>query len=210
MPRPENTDERREQIARAFQKVMAKKGYDGAAIADVAKAAGLTPGLLHYHFKSKLEILLAVLEGLASRHRHALEAHLSAAGGDAAKELAAFIDFHLALGSAADPEVLACWITLSGEALRTPRVKKDFEKAVTSILERLAATIRSGVKAGVFDCQDPKAAASALFAAIQGYFVLSATARSAIPRGSAAASVKRMAHGLLRSALPLDRNEPRP
>jgi len=209
MARIANTDERREQIARAFQKVMAKQGYDGAAITDVARAAGLTPGLLHYHFKNKLEILLAVLDGLASRHAEALSRHLAGAGADPAKELAAFIDFHLALGSQADPETLACWITLIGEALRTPRVKRAFEEAITSILQRLAAILRRGAEARLFACEDPDAAASAIVAAIQGYYVLAATARSTIPRGSAAASVKRMAEGLLHPARPLERRERR-
>jgi TetR/AcrR family transcriptional repressor of bet genes len=46
------------------------------------------------------------------------------------------------------------------------------------------------------------AAASALVATIQGYFVLAATARSLIPKGSAASSTKKMAEGLLRPARP--------
>jgi TetR/AcrR family transcriptional repressor of bet genes len=50
----------------------------------------------------------------------------------------------------------------------------------------------------LFKCDRPDEAASALVALIQGYFVLAATARNTIPRGSAAASAKRMAEGLLR------------
>jgi TetR/AcrR family transcriptional repressor of bet genes len=53
------------------------------------------------------------------------------------------------------------------------------------------------------------AAASALVAAIQGYLVLAATARSVIPRGSAATSTKRMAEGLLRPSRPLTKKERR-
>ena len=36
---------------------MAKRGYDGASVADIAKAARLTPGLVHYHFKNKQELI---------------------------------------------------------------------------------------------------------------------------------------------------------
>jgi len=64
MARPSNTDQRREQITRALQAVMAKKGYDRASISEIAAAAGLAAGLVHYHFDSKLEILLAVLDRL--------------------------------------------------------------------------------------------------------------------------------------------------
>src|SRR6187549_3675127 len=99
MARPSNTEERREQITRALVKVMARRGYDGASIGDIAKAARLTPGLVHYHFKSKQEILLEALGGLVARHEANLDARLERAGGDPAAEVAAFIDLHLGLGA---------------------------------------------------------------------------------------------------------------
>jgi TetR/AcrR family transcriptional repressor of bet genes len=198
MTRPSNTEERQTQITGALMKVMAKRGYDGASIADIAKAARLTPGLVHYHFKSKQQILLAALRDLVTHHDANLEARLRTAGGDPVAEVAAFIDFHLGLGADADPEALACWILLSGEALREPKVRVEFEKALEATVARIADVIRDGVEQKVFVCDSIEAAASALVATIQGYFVLAATARSLIPKGSAAASTKRMAEGMLR------------
>lgn len=198
MARPTNSDVRREQISDALIRVMAKRGYDGASVADVAKAARLTPGLVHYHFESKQEILLLALERLVSRHLEKLDARLAAVAGDARAELHAFIDFHLGLGADQDPEALACWILLSGEALREPKVRSALEAALGAMTQRLHATIRRGAQQGVFECARPDAAASALVATIQGYFVLAATARSLIPKGSAAACTKQMAAGLCR------------
>jgi TetR/AcrR family transcriptional repressor of bet genes len=203
MARPSNTDERRLQIMGALVKVMAKRGYDGASVADIARAARLTPGLVHYHFKNKQEILLATLRDLVARRDAGLEARLGASDGDAIAELTAFIDFHLGLGADADPEALACWILLSGEALREARVRVEFEEALRVRMARLADVIRRGVGQRLFKCDRPDEAASALVALIQGYFVLAATARNTIPRGSAAASAKRMAEGLLRPSRPL-------
>jgi TetR/AcrR family transcriptional repressor of bet genes len=200
MARPSNTEERRTQITGALMKVMAKHGYDGASIADIAKAAGLTPGVVHYHFKSKQQILLAALRDLVARHDAALEARLGKADGGPIAQVTAFIDVHLGLGADADPEALACWILLSGEALREPKVLVEFEKALKANVARIADVIRDGVEQKVFVCDSVEAAASALVATIQGYFVLAATARSLIPKGSAAASTKRMAEGLLRPA----------
>ncbi|HEY3356824.1 MAG TPA: TetR/AcrR family transcriptional regulator [Polyangia bacterium] len=209
MPRPSNTDERRQQIVHALMQVMAKKGYDGASVADIAAAAGLTPGLVHYHFKNKLEILLGVLATLTSEHDTRLAAALAPAGDDPVAATAAFIDFHLGLGAHADPAALACWITLSGEALRQAQVRRAFATAITALVDGLSELIRRGVQARRFRCARPEAAASALVAAIQGYFVLAATAREVIPRGSAATSVKSMADGLLRPTRPLGRGAPR-
>jgi TetR/AcrR family transcriptional regulator, transcriptional repressor of bet genes len=205
MPRPSNTDERRAQITRALIKVMAKRGYDGASITDVARAARLTPGLVHYHFENKREILLAALADLVARHGAALEERLAAQEGDAAAELGAFIDFHLGLGADADPDALACWVLLSGEALRDAKVRAALEEALAGIVARLVRILRRGVAEGAFDCRAVEAAASALVATIQGYFVLAATARTLIPRGSVASAARQMAEGLLRPARPLSR-----
>ena len=198
MARPSNTKERQAQITGALMKVMAKRGYDGASIADIAKAAHLTPGLVHYHFENKQQILLAALRDLVLRHDANLEARLAEVGSDPIAGVAAFIDFHLGLGTDADPEALACWILLSGEALREPRVRREFARALETTVTRISAVIRRGLEQRLLACDSVDAAAAALVATIQGYFVLAATARPVIPKGSAALSVKRMAEGLLR------------
>ncbi len=197
MARPSNTEERRSQIANGLMKVMAKRGYDGATIADVASAARLTAGLVHYHFKDKREILLVALADLMARHDARLARAVALAGGDPVKEVDAFIDSHLGLGADADPQALACWILLSGEALRDAKVRTEYEKAIAGTVARLTAAIERGIERSVFRRGDAQTAASALVATIQGYFVLATTARSVIPRGSAAEATRRMAAGLL-------------
>ena len=104
---------------------------------------------------------------------------------------------HLKLGDEADPEAAACWMVVSGEALRQPAVRRAFEASVAEFVGRLQAIIEAGNLAGDFDCPEPEAAAGAILATIQGYFVLAATARGQIPLGSAARSTRRMAAGLL-------------
>jgi TetR/AcrR family transcriptional regulator, transcriptional repressor of bet genes len=200
MARPSNTEQRRAQITAALVKVMAKRGYDGASVAEVAKVARLAPGLVHYHFKNKHEILLAVLHELTAEHLAGLEARLAETDGDARAELSAFIDYHLGLGADADAERMACWILLSGEALRDAKVRSQLEKALDGIQMRLAAVLRAGVEQRVFACERVDVAASALLATIQGYFVLAATARKLIPKGSAALATRQMATGLLQAA----------
>ncbi len=198
MARPSNTEERRAQITSALLKVMARRGYDGATIAEVGKVARLAPGVVHYHFKNKHEILLAVLQELAERHLGGLEQRLAAAGDEGAQaELDAFIDYHLGLGADQDSERLACWILLSGEALRDAKVRTQLEKVLATIAERLQRVLRGGVQQGVFACERVDVAASGLLALVQGYFVLAATARSLVPRGSAALAARQMAEGLL-------------
>lgn len=55
---------RREQILVATERLIAHKGWAGTTFADICKEAGISNGVLTYHFKDKDEILYAVLEKL--------------------------------------------------------------------------------------------------------------------------------------------------
>jgi TetR/AcrR family transcriptional repressor of bet genes len=205
MSRASNTDSRRAQIVQGLVDVMAKQGYDGASIADIARRAGLAPGLVHYHFKNKLEILVEAVRALAAAHARALDAALAAVErDDPAAQLVAFIDVHLGLGAHADPDALACWVLVSAEALRERRVRVEVEAALAELTRRVGAIVERGQASGQFQCSDAGAVAAALVATIQGYFTVAATARELIPSGSAAPCALRMAEGLVRPRRPLE------
>ena len=52
---------RRGQILRRAARVLLERGYDRASMDDIAREAGLTKPGLYYHFKSKTELLFAVM-----------------------------------------------------------------------------------------------------------------------------------------------------
>ena len=102
MARPSNRAERRHTLAVAFGRLLAERGYAGATMAELARASGLRQGLVHYHFESKQEILLALLEHLA----HGLEARVAArttASSTPHQALLAYIDAHVALSTTPTP-----------------------------------------------------------------------------------------------------------
>src|SRR5436190_16616547 len=80
--RPSNTDARRAQIVDAFMSVMSRAGYEHATVAAIAREARLSPGLIHYHFENKHEILIALVAGLVERRNRRLSARLAEAGTD--------------------------------------------------------------------------------------------------------------------------------
>lgn len=186
---------------------MAIGGYDGTSVADIAAAAGLTPGLLHYHFDRKLDILVEALRQLVGAHRQQLRAVLDARERPI-EQVAAFLDAHLRLGPQADPKAVACWVLMSAEALRHPEVRVAWEEELASVVALLRAAIDRGVACGAFRCADPAAAAAALMAAIQGSFALGATAPSLVPPGSAAWAARAMATGLLHPSQPFPEGSP--
>jgi TetR/AcrR family transcriptional regulator, transcriptional repressor of bet genes len=197
MARPSNTEERRQQIVQGLLRVMAERGYERASIAEIAKAAGLSPGLVHYHFTEKQEILLTLVEQLAHRVRERVKARVERSRGGPRAQVDAFLDAFLATGDDADPASVAAWVTISAEAVRQPEVRAAYEKVVRADLELLEELVSA-----VIGRRKARAVAAGLFAAVQGYFVLAAAAPDLIPPGSAAGTVRRMAAGLLDAAEP--------
>ncbi len=68
----------RERLLRAAASVFAERGYDGARVADIAAAAGVSNGALYAHFESKAELLVQALR----THGRRLLADLFAADPD--------------------------------------------------------------------------------------------------------------------------------
>ena len=55
---------RRVQIIAAATRVLARQGYTDTSLKEIAREAGVAPGLLHYYFESKEELLLEVVRAL--------------------------------------------------------------------------------------------------------------------------------------------------
>ena len=62
--RKEPEEVRREQILHAAYEVASLEGIDGVTIRGVAALAGLSHGLVHFHFKRKSDLILSLLDSL--------------------------------------------------------------------------------------------------------------------------------------------------
>lgn len=200
MARPSNTVERRQEIVAALQRVMATRGYGGATTAEIAQEAGLRQGLLHYHFKSKQEILLCLVENIIQTVSRRYQARLVHAGDNPEVELFAFIDAHVALGDDADPAMVASWVTIAAEAVHQEEVRGLYSDAIQKRVDELRRLIAQVLKSEGKTTRGAKDMASALAAAIEGSFQIAAAAPGVIPQGSAAKSLRAMALGLIAGA----------
>jgi len=69
--KPAQNGNRREDLLRVCARLFREKGFDGTSIRDISQAAGMHSGSPFYHFKTKQEMLLAVMEhGLTEGLRH--------------------------------------------------------------------------------------------------------------------------------------------
>ena len=186
MGRKPNTAQRRTEIATALLAVLADNGYEGASIQAVARQAGLTPGLIHYHFKSKQEILLAAVQHLVEVVRQRYQAE---AGPDSTPKarLRALIHARLGLGEGADEQAVAAWVMIGAEAVRQPEVRAIYQQVIDEQLTLMAALLEaSGLKHGL----QAKEVAAGLLATIEGSYQLAAAAGQVMPRNYAERQVQ--------------------
>jgi len=71
--RRNNESNRREELLRVSAKLFREKGFDGTTIRDISSAAGMHSGSPFYHFKTKQDILVAVMEQGLAEGLHRLE-----------------------------------------------------------------------------------------------------------------------------------------
>jgi AcrR family transcriptional regulator len=59
----------RRQVLDAAVRALAERGFAGTSIGDIARAAGMSKGAVHYHFESKHDLIGQVLEHCAAAMR---------------------------------------------------------------------------------------------------------------------------------------------
>ena len=59
---PKFVEDRREQIIDAAMRVFSQKGFTRATNKDIAREAGITPGLIYHYFENKEALLRAIIE----------------------------------------------------------------------------------------------------------------------------------------------------
>lgn len=196
MPRPSNTLERRREIALALARVMARSGYDGATVAAVAREAGIAAGGVHYHFKSKAEILLDLVARVVETAQERIAAR-TARAGTARERLLAVLDGLLDLGEDADEEAVALWALIGAEAVRNEDVRAAYGEWIERIHDVLRRSFAEACRAEGRSAAGAARTASALVALVEGFYAVSAGAPQVLPRGGAAPSARRIALSLL-------------
>ena len=197
MARPANGVERRAQIVDGLLLVMAREGYERASIAQVARAAGLSPGLLHYHFASKHQILVALVHRLVAQVTARAEALLERAGEQPRRRLCAFLDAHVALGDDADGRAVAAWVVVGTEAMRDRQVRALYVRALEGSLGWLRQLVGDCLTHERRVRRNTARIAAALLAAVEGAYRVRTAAPALLPVGFAAPTLRTMVDGLI-------------
>ena len=124
-----------ERILEAAFNVLSRQGYENTSIKDIAEDAGVAQGLVHYHFKSKQQLVLAVLDFVCRK------VELGAVEGEAGA-LQAFADTKASLKDSRDANSL--YVELIGVGLHDPLVGagvREFIRTQRVHIEELATQV---------------------------------------------------------------------
>jgi TetR/AcrR family transcriptional repressor of bet genes len=188
MGRPSNTEQRKQEIINALLRVMAERGYEKASIQAIAKEAGLAPGLIHYHFKTKQEILLGLVNWIASSATERLD-KMKTEVSDPWDKLTVFINARLATGETELPQVVSAWVVIAGESIRQPEIKEIYQGLIEQQLNLLKKLIADVWQNKSVNSKEVVHLSAIVISAMEGAFQLSATANEIMPKNYAAKSV---------------------
>lgn len=142
---PELQEQRRRQILRAAGQCFAEKGFHQASMAEIAKAAGLSMGLLYRYFANKDALVMAFAE--MSRANSVALFDSLAASTDPKRDLAGIVD--ALLGEALDPALLRLQMEVMAEACRNDALmaalRREDALARGALLESIEALRKRGM-----------------------------------------------------------------
>ncbi len=145
-------ERRRQQLIDATIKCISTKGLVSITLADVAKEAGLSQGIINLHFNSKDNLLYETLQFLAEDYDKEFMSAVESSPGDAAATLLALMEMDLK-PTICDRKKLAVWFAFWGEVRSVPTYQKicaAYDDKYDEILVELADTIiRDGNYAGI-------------------------------------------------------------
>ena len=169
-PRPDVSEERKDQILDAASEVFAEKGVYETRMDDIVEKSGLSKGTLYWYFKSKDEIVLNIFERIFSREFEELENMVDSSESAKARLL------HFANRASEDVKKMLRLMPLAyefmGWAFRKKFVQDAFKLYINKFMDILVPIIQQGIDAGEFRDIDPQAAAITPGAIFEGTILL--------------------------------------
>jgi AcrR family transcriptional regulator len=169
-PRPDVSEERKDQILDAARDVFTEKGLQKARMDDIVERSGLSKGTLYWYFKSKDNIVIGIFERLFDRELADL-ANLKTDSRSASDRLMTYTArvikdiFRLLKFAPISFEFLSF-------AFRRKYFKEAFKIYLQTHLDILVPIIQQGTASGEFRQVDPQEAAIAICAIFEGTILL--------------------------------------
>ncbi|MGX7875278.1 transcriptional regulator BetI [Mesorhizobium sp. ORM6] len=157
------------QLIEATIDSLAKRGYSETTMADVADGAGLSRGIVNFHFESKEKLLVATLQHMYDEYSAHWRTALQKAGDDPARQLRALVaaDFDRSI---CNKRKLAAWCAFWGEAKSRPTYQA-LSSARDAVYQNIFIELCAALKESGGYAYEPQVMALALSAMLEGLWL---------------------------------------
>jgi TetR/AcrR family transcriptional repressor of nem operon len=172
---PKQRSDTAEQILDLAEMLIQTRGYSAFSYQDIADSLGIRKASIHYHFASKADLGIAVVDRYVARFGEALVA----IAADQSQSSMAMLDFYVEpyAGFAKTPDRICLCGALSGEILALPaELRSRVDGFFRTHQEWLAGILKRGAARGEFTLAAPPAkVARFIFSALQGALLVKRT-----------------------------------
>ena len=179
MPKPDVREERTAQIITAAITAFARLGFNKTRMDDIASEAGLSKGTLYLYFKSKDEIITAVLDQFFTDELDGV-ADLLAAPIPVAQKMETLIVQMMADTEAQLGEYLSVWLEFYAIAAREGVFRERMLEYMHQFIDLFTALIQLGIDNGEFRAVNARDTAMVASAQLEGLLLYWAVDREAV------------------------------
>lgn len=153
-------EERRQEIIDTARKLFIENGFDKTQVADISNSMNVAQGLVYHYFKSKTDILYAVIDAMALEQTETMKQLLSKHNGSA------FDGLRLLFNSQPDCESYDKLIP----SLKSDQAIIEYctKKMTVSAMPLLLSLIEQGNADGSWNCEYPKDTAIFILQGLSG------------------------------------------
>lgn len=170
LSRAQGKQRSRQKLITATINSIAKRGFADTTLARVAEGAGLSRGIVNFHFRTKDALFLETLKYMAREYRSSWLRAFDEAGPTAAEKLEAvlMVDFEPPISNR---NRLACWFAFYGEAKSRPTYMAACTESDQINYDAVGTLCRTVIEEGSYDNLDAELIVQGLSAMAEGLWL---------------------------------------
>ena len=169
MGRKKIAPERKKEIIAGLYKCLASTGHEQVSVKDIAEAAGVSRGVIHYYFESKKDIMLAVVDDFVEGHENLFRDRLKPVD-DPWERLRLFISLAVE-HTVVDPEATMFFLNIYQMAMTDEDVRAGTRASYAHFRDVIRLLVEYGVARGEFAKVDAERFAFYLVGCMEGMWL---------------------------------------
>ncbi len=170
LSRAEGKRRSRQKLITATINSIAKRGFADTTLARVAEGAGLSRGIVNFHFRTKNALFLETLKFMSHEYREHWLRAFDESGPSAAEKLEAvvMVDFEPPIGNR---NRIAAWFAFYGEAKSRPTYMQTCTESDQIAEDAICELCRAIIEEGGYEDRDPRLITQGLSAMAEGLWL---------------------------------------